>query len=91
MTEIHARSTHVLVLTLPRGELGEGIRAIADSAILEGYLRDESKRVGHAEALYRPRNEAEVSWILREAMKARRKAEGLDNEPEEEEIDDGGE
>lgn len=62
-------SRHQIHAVAPRGAISAGFGPIEDPEIIAGYLSDSSRRVGHAEALYRPGNEAEVAEVLRRANK----------------------
>jgi len=50
-----------------RGQIGRGAEPCVPPDIVAGYLSDASGRLGHAEALYRPENEADVAAIVRSA------------------------
>jgi D-lactate dehydrogenase (cytochrome) len=49
--------------------VGEGVRVIVDPGVIAGYLQDASLHTGRAEALFRPRCEAEVAAIVARAQR----------------------
>ena len=60
-------ASHSIVAEAPRGELEISLLGVDDPSIIAGYLSDASGISGRAERLFRPRSEADLAAILRDA------------------------